>query len=92
MQLIYPWFSIGLLAVAIPVIIHLLQLRKPQRLLFTNTAFIRDVELVTVQHRKLRQLLLLLARVLGIVALVLVFCQPIIPAERNGGITALLKV
>ncbi len=92
MQLIYPWFSIGLLAVAVPVIIHLLQLRKPQRLLFTNTAFIRDIELVTVQHRKLRQLLLLLARVFGIVTLVLAFCQPIVIAERNGGIAAILNV
>ena len=83
MQLIYLSFLFGLLAVCIPVIIHLLQLRRPQRLLFTNTAFIREVELVTIRHRNLQRWLLLAVRVLGIVALVLVFCQPFIPAQKN---------
>ena len=73
---------LGLLAVAIPIIIHLLQLRRPQRLAFTNTAFIRAVELVTVRRRNLQRMLLLLARVVGIIALVLVFCQPFIPARQ----------
>lgn len=92
MQLTYPWVLIGLLAVAIPLIIHLLQLRRPQRLLFTNIAYIREVELITVRHRKLKQWLLLLARILGIVALVLVFCQPFVPAKRSGETAALLGV
>ena len=83
MQLMYPGFLFGLLAVAIPVVIHLLQLRRPQRLLFTNTAFIREVELVTVRHRILQRWLLLLARALGLVALVLMFCQPFIPARKE---------
>ena len=78
MQLQYPWFLIGLLAVTIPVIIHLLQLRKPQRILFSNIAFIKAVEVVTVRHRRVQQLLILLARVLAISALVLVFCRPFI--------------
>lgn len=83
MQLVYPGFLLGLLAVAIPIVIHLLQLRRPQRLLFTNTAFIREVEMVTVRHRNLQQWLLLATRVLGLVALVLMFCQPFIPAAKQ---------
>ena len=82
MQLMFPWFLVGLVAIAVPIVIHLLQLRRPQRLLFTNTAFIRQVELVTVRHRNLQHLLILAARVLGIAALVLVFCQPFIPARQ----------
>ncbi|GAA3983413.1 BatA domain-containing protein [Hymenobacter antarcticus] len=82
MKLLYPGFLVALGAIAIPIIIHLLQLRKPKRLLFTNTAFIREVELVTVQHRRLQHLLVLGARVLGIVALVLMFCQPFVPAKN----------
>ena len=81
MKLLYPGFLFALSAIAIPIIIHLLQLRKPKRLLFTNTAFIKEVELVTVQHRRLQHLLVLGARVLGIIALVLMFCQPFIPAK-----------
>ncbi len=83
MQLTYPWFLVGLMALAIPIIIHLLQLRRPQRLLFTNTAFIKEVELVTMRHRKMRCLLVLLTRILAVAALVFVFCQPFIPTAQN---------
>ncbi|MBJ6111433.1 BatA domain-containing protein [Hymenobacter sp. BT523] len=83
MQLLYPWFLLGLGATAIPIIIHLLQLRKRQRVLFTNTAIIRDVELTTVRHRRVQQLLILLARILAISALVVAFCQPILPVRND---------
>ncbi|MBF9224341.1 BatA domain-containing protein [Hymenobacter ruricola] len=88
MLLMYPWFLLGLLAVAIPVAIHLLHLRRPQRVLFTNTAFIQDVELTTVRHRRLQHLLVLLARALAIIALVIAFCQPFIPAKTRENSTA----
>lgn len=83
MQLLYPWFLLGLWSVTIPIAIHLLQLRRPQRVLFTNTGFIRMVELVATRQRKLQHLLVLGARVLGLMALVLAFCQPFIPASRT---------
>jgi hypothetical protein len=79
MQLVHPEFLWGLLAIGIPVAIHLLQLRRPQRILFTNTGFIREVELTTMRRRRLQEVLVLLTRVLAIVALVLLFCQPFIP-------------
>jgi hypothetical protein len=83
MQFLYPGFLWGLLAVAVPIAIHLLQLRRPQRVLFTNTGFIREVELTTMQRRRLQELLVLLARVLGVVFLVLLFAQPFLPAQRT---------
>ncbi|WP_230688209.1 BatA domain-containing protein [Hymenobacter jeongseonensis] len=83
MYFLYPWFLVCLVSVVIPVIIHLLQLRRPQRILFTNTSFIREVELVTVRHRKVQHLLVLVARTLTIAGLVLVFCQPFIAAESE---------
>ena len=82
MKLLHPWFLFGLAAIAIPIVIHLLQLRKPKRLLFTNTAFIKEVSLVTMQHRRLQHLLIMLARVFALCALVLMFCQPFVPAKR----------
>ncbi|GAB3741407.1 BatA and WFA domain-containing protein [Hymenobacter agri] len=85
MQLMYPGFLFGLSAVGIPILIHLLQLRRPQRLLFTNTAFIREVELVTVRYRNVQRWWLLAARILGVAALVLMFCQPFIPARNDVG-------
>ena len=83
MQFLNPIFLWGLTLVTIPIFIHLLQLRRPQRVLFTNTGFIRAIELTTVRHRRLQELLVLLARVLAVALLVLVFCQPFIPAENK---------
>jgi hypothetical protein len=85
MQLLYPGFLWGLLAMGIPIAIHLLQLRRPQRVLFTNTGFIREVELMTMRRRQLQELLVLLARVLAIISLVLLFCQPFIPVADGRG-------
>lgn len=78
MQFLYPNFLWGLVVLVIPVTIHLLQLRRPQRILFTNTGFIREVELTTMRRRRLQEILVLLARVLGLSFLVLVFAQPFI--------------
>ena len=89
MQLLYPRFLWGLLAIGIPIAIHLLQLRRPQRILFTNTGFIREVELTTMRRRRLQELLVLFARGLSVLSLVLVFCQPFIPiAEHSSGATS----
>ncbi|GAA3933574.1 BatA domain-containing protein [Hymenobacter algoricola] len=83
MTLTYPWFLLGLLTLAIPIAIHLFELRRPQRLLFTNVGFIREIKLVTARQRKVKHLLVLLARCSFLVFLVLLFCQPFIPAKRS---------
>ena len=83
MQLLYPWFLLGLFSITVPVVVHLLQLRRPQRILFTNAAVIRKAELVTTRYRKVQQLLILLTRILAVATLVLVFCQPFIPAKEK---------
>ncbi|HEX8426144.1 BatA domain-containing protein [Hymenobacter sp.] len=80
MALTYPWFLLGLLSLAIPIAIHLFELRRPKRVLFTNVGFIREVKLVTARQRKLKHLLVLLARVGFLTFLVLMFVQPYIPA------------
>ncbi|WP_071595157.1 BatA domain-containing protein [Hymenobacter aerophilus] len=79
----YPWFLWGLLAVAIPIAIHLFELRRPQRVLFSNVEFIREVKLVTARQRKLKHLLVLAARIGLVVFLVLLFAQPFIPAPEQ---------
>jgi hypothetical protein len=87
MQFLYPSLLWGLLGLSIPIAIHLLQLRQPQRVLFTNTGFIKAVELTTARRRRLQELLVLLTRVLVVLFLVLIFCQPFVPARENKGAT-----
>ncbi|UYZ59435.1 BatA domain-containing protein [Hymenobacter latericus] len=84
MNLTYPWFLLGLIALAIPIILHLFELRRPQRVLFTNVDFIKDVKLVTAKQRRLQHLLVLFLRLGFISFLVLLFCQPFLQALDNG--------
>ncbi|WP_071885151.1 BatA domain-containing protein [Hymenobacter sp. DG25B] len=83
MALVYPWFLIGLLSLAIPIAIHFFELRRVQRIAFTNVSFIREVKLISARQRKLRHLLVLLARLSFLFFLVLLFCQPFIPAPER---------
>lgn len=82
MVFLIPTFLWGLLALAIPIIIHLVEMRRPQRVVFTNVAFLREVKQVTARSRRLKRLLILLARCLALAALVLAFAQPFLPAKN----------
>ncbi|WP_426492771.1 BatA domain-containing protein [Hymenobacter sp. 102] len=93
MAFVHPWFLLGLLAISIPVILHLFELRRPQRVLFSNVEFIQQVKLVTARQRKLKHLLLLASRIATVCCLVLLFAQPFIPApEQNSGTVSSVRV
>lgn len=77
MGFVFPGFLWSLLVAVIPIAIHLLQLRRPQRIQFTNTGFIQDIEFKNGRQR-LQDLLVLVLRVLAVFFLVLAFSQPFI--------------
>jgi len=68
----------GLLAIAIPIALHLLQLRRYKRVAFSNVAFLKDVQKETQSRHRLRNLLILLSRILAFSCLVLAFADPIL--------------
>ncbi|MGV3505587.1 MAG: BatA domain-containing protein [Adhaeribacter sp.] len=84
MNFIAPVFLYGLSAIAIPILIHLVELRRAKKILFTNVAFIKEVKNITASHRRLKQLLILLCRIGFVVFLVLCFAQPFLPLK--GGV------
>ncbi|CAN5830569.1 BatA and WFA domain-containing protein [soil metagenome] len=83
MTFLYPSFLAALSALAIPIIIHLVELRKSKRVLFTNVRFIQEVKNVTSHHRKIKHYLILASRILFLSFLVLGFAQPFIPAANT---------
>lgn len=92
MTFLYPGFLWALLAMSIPLVIHLFNFRKTQKVYFSNTRFIQQVQEATSAKRKLKHLLVLAARLLFIFFLVLVFAQPILPAREQlkpGAVVAL---
>lgn len=83
MAFLNPSFLWALFAMAIPVIIHLINFRKPKVVYFSNTAFIEDVKKETRTKTKLKQILILIARMLTIAMLVFVFAGPFIPNSEK---------
>lgn len=83
MQFLYPSFLWALFAISIPIFIHLFNFRKYKKIYFSNVAFLQALQLETKKQSKLRQLLILLARILTVICLVLAFAQPIIPFGNN---------
>jgi hypothetical protein len=80
MQFVNPLFLLALGALIIPILIHLFNFRQFKKVYFTNVAFLREIQQETKKQSRLKQLLILLSRLLAIAALVLAFAQPYIPA------------
>lgn len=83
MQFLYPTFLFALAALAIPIIIHLFHFRRFKRVYFTNVRFLKEVKEETSARSRLRNLLVLIARLLAILFLVLAFAQPFIPQDTE---------
>lgn len=83
MTLLHPEYLWGLLALAIPIIIHLFNFRKFQKIYFSDIQLLKEVQLETKSKSKLKHLIILALRLLAITALVLAFCQPYIPVNKE---------
>ena len=83
MNFFFPGFLFALLAVAIPVLIHLFNFRRFKKVYFSNVRFLREIELQTSSKQKLKNLLILAARILTIIFLVLAFAKPYIPSGEE---------
>ncbi|MFN3874391.1 MAG: BatA domain-containing protein [Flavobacteriales bacterium] len=81
MSFLHPAFLWALAALAIPVLIHLFQLRRFRRVDFTHVRLLAEVTRQTRARRKVQHWLVLLARCMAIAALVLAFAQPYLPGE-----------
>lgn len=79
MQFLYPSFLWALLALAIPIIIHLFYFRRFKKVFFTNVKYLKEIKEETSNRNKLKNLLVLLSRCLAIMGLVFAFAQPFIP-------------
>ncbi|MGB3585489.1 MAG: BatA domain-containing protein [Tunicatimonas sp.] len=83
MSFVYPSFLWGLLALAIPIIIHLFNFRRTKKIYFSNNQFLKNVKETTTSKLKVKHLLILLARLAFITFLVLTFAQPYLPGEND---------
>jgi Aerotolerance regulator N-terminal/CARDB len=83
MNFLFPNFLWALLGVGVPIAIHLFNFRRTRRVLFSNVSLLKNVEMETSSFRRLKQYLILAARVLAIAALALAFAQPYLPSKNK---------
>ncbi|MES2874615.1 MAG: BatA domain-containing protein [Bacteroidota bacterium] len=79
MRFLAPGFLFALLAVAIPIIIHLFNFRKFKKIYFSNVRFLKFVQIQTSSRQHLKDRLILASRILATAFLVFGFAQPYIP-------------
>jgi hypothetical protein len=91
MTFLNPAVLIGLLAASIPVIIHLLNLRKLKRINFSTLAFLKELQKNKIRKVKIKQWLLLALRVSIILMLVLAFSRPALRGTTIGGVASSAK-
>lgn len=73
----------ALLAVAIPVLIHLFNFRRYKTVYFSNVGFLKEIKRDSRKKIRLKHILILLARILAIIFLVLAFARPYIPSPGS---------
>ncbi len=83
MQFVYPTFLFALAAIAIPVIIHLFHFRRYKKIVFSDLRFLKQVQEQAKSKQKLKDLLVLLCRILTIAFAVLAFAQPFLPSQHS---------
>ena len=76
MSFLSPLFLLGLAALAIPVLIHLIQREKKQIMRFPSLMFVRQVPYKSVQRRRVHNWLLLLIRAAAMLLIIAAFARP----------------
>jgi hypothetical protein len=86
-----PIALIGLLAAAIPLLLHIFNLRKLKTIEFSTLSFLKELQKTKIRRLKLRQLLLLILRTLLVILVVLAFSRPTLKGTLPGSLAGQAK-
>src|SRR5215212_7323193 len=83
MSFIAPLFFVALAALAIPVLIHLIQREKKQIQRFPSLMFVQRVPYKSVQRRRIHNWLLLLVRLSALALIIFAFARPFLQRQPD---------
>jgi N-terminal double-transmembrane domain len=86
-----PFVLFGLAAAAIPIVLHIFNLRKLQTIEFSTLSFLKELQKTKIRRLKLRQLLLLFLRTLLVILIVLAFSRPTLKGSLPSGLAEQAK-
>ncbi len=78
MSFLTPLYLLGILAVAIPIILHLINFRKPQKQVFSTLVFFKRLQKTSVRQLKLKKRILLAIRIAAIMLLAAALARPML--------------
>ncbi|MGA9405895.1 MAG: BatA domain-containing protein [Bacteroidota bacterium] len=84
MTFLNPFVLFGLVAAAIPLILHLLNIRKLRTIEFSTLTFLKELQKSKMRKVKIRQWLLLILRTLIILLIVFAFSRPALKGTLAG--------
>src|SRR5450755_447899 len=82
MHFLYPAFLFALISLVIPVLIHLFNFRKYQKVYFSNVQFLKEIQEQQSSLKNLKERLILASRMLALAFLILAFAKPYIPGQN----------
>ena len=81
MTFLNPLVLLGLAAAAIPILLHLLNLRKLKTVDFSTLRFLKELQKTSIRKLKTQQIILLILRTLIVICCVLAFSRPTIKSS-----------
>ena len=81
MGLLAPWFLAGVVAVGLPVYVHLLRQHESPKLPFSSLMFFERHVQSSIKYRRLRYLLLFALRTALLLLLILAFADPFVRSK-----------
>lgn len=79
----HPELLYALFLLVVPILIHLFQLRRFQKVEFTNVKFLKSVKLQTRKSSQLKKWITLFTRMLLLACAIIAFAQPFIPNTED---------
>lgn len=92
MSFLYPLFLLAGLSLAIPILIHLFNLRRYKTVYFPHTRFLKNIQLNSRRQSQVRYKWLLAVRLLFLISLILAFAQPFLNNGAKKNTNANLQV
>lgn len=83
MRFVHPQYLFFLFAVLVPLIVHLIKLRRYRREYFSNVRLLKQIQQEQKKSARLREYLVLACRMLTIAGLVTAFAQPYVPRDGD---------
>ncbi len=88
MSFLSPFLLFGLGAIAVPVLVHLIQRERKRVVEFPSLMFVQKIPYQSVRRRRIRHWALLLLRAAAIALIVAAFARPFLPASAAAALGA----